>query len=221
MAGMFVVWVDFDGTIVEVRKRFCSIYKTIAAEIGFEALPDDVYWACLCKKLPGREILEKSGAGQFFEIFAKRRGVLLESRKYLDIDTPRPGMVSQLRKISARYSVYMLSQRDNHDNLLWQLERLGLSEIFSGIFTVAAFGDWETKADAIAAHNPPGSGGLILGDTPVDIFAGRKNGLVTCAITNGMCTTERIMEAKPDHLIHLPEDLSALLKLEDSVQTKD
>lgn len=52
----------------------------------------------------------------------------------------------------------------------------------------------------------PRRGGLngrevfVIGDTPLDVEAGRKNGYRTIAVGTGFCTMRELCAAKPDHL---------------------
>jgi len=46
---------------------------------------------------------------------------------------------------------------------------------------------------------------MIVGDTEVDIEAGRRAGVKTCAVLFGFGKEERVRAAKPDYLIDVPE----------------
>ena len=48
---------------------------------------------------------------------------------------------------------------------------------------------------------------LMVGDTEIDILSGRVHGLTTCAVTWGYGPAEKLAAAKPDFLIHAPEEL--------------
>ncbi len=47
----------------------------------------------------------------------------------------------------------------------------------------------------------PARAGIIVGDTEEEVEIGRELGLVTVAITDGMCSTTRLRKMKPDFLI--------------------
>jgi len=48
---------------------------------------------------------------------------------------------------------------------------------------------------------------LIIGDTEVDIEAGRRAGIKTCGVLFGFGRAEKVKAAEPDYLVNRPEDL--------------
>ena len=51
------------------------------------------------------------------------------------------------------------------------------------------------------------SGGVMVGDTPLDVDAGRFNGLTTVGVTYGWVTPERVRSSQPDRLVERPQEL--------------
>ncbi|MBS2033519.1 HAD family hydrolase [bacterium] len=51
------------------------------------------------------------------------------------------------------------------------------------------------------------SGGVMVGDTPLDVDAGQFNGLKTVGVTYGWVSPARVRQAGPDILVDRPEDL--------------
>jgi len=49
--------------------------------------------------------------------------------------------------------------------------------------------------------------GVMVGDTPLDIDAGRFNGLQTVGVTYGWVTPERVLAATPDRVVNQPDEL--------------
>lgn len=49
--------------------------------------------------------------------------------------------------------------------------------------------------------NNPARSGIIVGDTEEEVEIGRDLGMVTIAITDGMCSTSRLRKMKPDFMI--------------------
>jgi phosphoglycolate phosphatase-like HAD superfamily hydrolase len=50
-------------------------------------------------------------------------------------------------------------------------------------------------------------GGVMVGDTPLDVDAGQFNGLKTVGVTYGWVSPARVRQAGPDLLVDRPEDL--------------
>jgi phosphoglycolate phosphatase len=49
--------------------------------------------------------------------------------------------------------------------------------------------------------------GVMAGDTPLDVDAGKRNGLATVGVTYGWVSPERVKVAEPTRLVDRPEDL--------------
>jgi phosphoglycolate phosphatase-like HAD superfamily hydrolase len=58
----------------------------------------------------------------------------------------------------------------------------------------------------------PASEGIIVGDTEEEIEIGRDLGMVTIAITDGMCSTSRLRGMKPDFLIRELGQIPAIVR---------
>jgi len=53
---------------------------------------------------------------------------------------------------------------------------------------------------------------VYVGDTPIDVLAGRKAGVTTVATTRGFSSAERLRRAKPDFIIHNLRELLEIIK---------
>ncbi|MCZ6602761.1 MAG: HAD-IA family hydrolase [Planctomycetota bacterium] len=65
------------------------------------------------------------------------------------------------------------------------------------------------KAMISLGAKPPGV--ILVGDSPVDVTAGRQAGVRTCAVTYGLVEKEALREAGPNHLIDSITELPALI----------
>lgn len=54
--------------------------------------------------------------------------------------------------------------------------------------------------------------GVMVGDTPLDVEAGRHHGLQTVAVTYGWCAHDRVHGSSPDRVIHHPGDLEPAVR---------
>lgn len=53
---------------------------------------------------------------------------------------------------------------------------------------------------------------LIVGDMEVDVLAGKKAGIITCAVTYGVGRKEDILQAQPDYVINELIELKKIVK---------
>jgi len=56
------------------------------------------------------------------------------------------------------------------------------------------------------------SGGVMVGDTPLDVTSGEANGLLTVGVTYGWCAPQRVQQAAPERLVGSSLDLEAAIR---------
>ncbi len=52
---------------------------------------------------------------------------------------------------------------------------------------------------------------VIVGDSPHDIEAGRRAGLMTCGVTYGLTPRDALVAARPDHVLETMQDLASCI----------
>ena len=129
---------------------------------------------------------------------------------------PYPGIVDAVKKLSRHSKIYVITNKRIKPTLKL-LNKFGLTLFCSGILTpdIVSVTYPLGKSDMVAlalrlsgAEVP--SSALMVGDTEIDIEAGKSCGVATCGVTWGYGTPARLRAAKPDHLIGRPEELVAL-----------
>ena len=54
---------------------------------------------------------------------------------------------------------------------------------------------------------------IVVGDTPVDIIAGKKSGALTIGVLSGVATREMLEKEKPTAIVNWVGDIPALLRI--------
>lgn len=193
---MRTIWFDFDGTLVDVKARFYSVHKTICSRFSIKPLPETEYWKARCEGISTLEILKGISAENLFEQYIAERNKLIESPEFLGMDKVREGVKETLLNLKSKYQFNILTGRSSREALEWQLNHLSLAGFFYGIFVVSPYGDWQDKYNVLQMNSRPGD--IVIGDAPRDMIAGKKAGLKTIAILDGMATKERIEDTHPD-----------------------
>jgi phosphoglycolate phosphatase len=96
-----------------------------------------------------------------------------------------------------------------------QAEKLGVREHFDDVLAFQANDLAFSRTSKSARLKEylrarPARAGIIIGDTEEEISIGRDLGLVTVAITDGMCSTSRLRAMKPDFLVRALGEVSAI-----------
>jgi len=123
---MIKIILDFDGTIVNVWKRYYSIFKDgTNLNISFEK------YKSLKKELERDELIIKTFKNNvsedFLENYFKFKKRNLENKKYLELDSLilNPNLVKK-----NNFEITILTLRRNKENFLWQINKLALNPFF-------------------------------------------------------------------------------------------
>ncbi|MBF0398910.1 MAG: HAD hydrolase-like protein [Desulfobacterales bacterium] len=192
-----VIWLDFDGTILNVKKRYVSVYQKICNDIKIKPMEPNQYWECLCNGLSTKNILGNDCPEDIYAKFIQLRTTLIEAPDFLAMDNMRDGAFTTIKKLKAiGIILILLTGRDNRKNLLNQLSKLELKDNFHQIYNASPYGGWQAKAYVLKQFAQKED--MIFGDTPSDILAGIHSSIRTCALHGGMSTDSRLRKANPN-----------------------
>lgn len=131
------------------------------------------------------------------------------SDKWLDYASAPffPGIAENLQRWSEVAPLAIVST--THSDLIRQRMQLesGLDRFFK-YFTGGEDGSSAKREKVARTLRILGAdGGVMVGDTPLDVDAGQFNGLKTVGVTYGWVSPARVRQAGPDILVDRPEDL--------------
>lgn len=128
-----------------------------------------------------------------------------------------PEVAPCLRKIKqAEFHVFLATAKP-HIFARQILDHFCLSQFFTAVYGSELDGRFSDKGELIAHIleyenlNPKES--LIVGDRIHDIAGGKKNGIMTAAVSYGYGTQKEIASAKPDILFNAFSDVLSFLKI--------
>jgi phosphoglycolate phosphatase len=117
-----------------------------------------------------------------------------------------PGVVDNLKIWAAEFPLAIVSTT-LASMIRNRLHVEGLEDLFTH-YTGGEDGLSEKRAKVGQTLNALGvETGVMVGDTPLDIDAGRHNGLVTVGVTYGWVTPERVLAEHPDVVVDAPDQL--------------
>ncbi len=211
------MYIDLDGTLIDVRKRFYETYSCIMRVENQETLGYTDYLTLRLNHVPLKEILEKTRSQGIYGEFIRQRNQLFESMEMLDYDKLIPGVKDTLGELRKKHVLTMVTNRDKQENLFKQLEWFGLRTYFVEIMVGSQFGGWEAKQKLISSSGEPPIYSMIVGDTEADIKAGKNLGIKTCGVLTGMRARKLLVEEEPDYLIKDFNKIFDVLETEDGV----
>ena len=208
---MNTIWFDFDGTLVDVSKRYSTVHEIICEKLGVTPLPKEQYWKLRCEGKTTKEILQFINAEQYYNTYIEYRNEVIESLEFLEMDLLRRNVQETLVMLRDKYKLKIISGRALKTNLVEQLKQLHLYDFFLEIYTTSPFGGWKEKEVVLRKYAEAGD--YIVGDHPIDIIAGKNAGLKTISVLGGMSTSIKLNEVMPEYQIKEIGEISKILHI--------
>jgi phosphoglycolate phosphatase-like HAD superfamily hydrolase len=208
------LWFDFDGTLVDVREKYLTLYRSFCHQHGAEKpLSDDTFWQL---KRDGRSNTELAAKSGLCTAVAGKFSAFVEANVELDVSLRRDRLFAQttevLRELSKVHSCRLISMRRDYKSLLRQVEWLDIRDCFEQVLEVdrGASTDFTPKAEAIRRLGETGRA-LIIGDSEMEIRTARQLKISSCSIATGIRSRERLMALSPDYFIEALPDIFSVV----------
>jgi len=206
------IFFDLDGTLIDASKRHHKVYIDVIAKLGGVPLSRDAYWELKRSKADWETILPNSSVSidkreQFLQEFISR----IESIEYLREDSIFPGAINRIEELKRNNTCYLVSLRRNHENLVAELEWLGLAAHFTKILSGHSESDGSDVKAAIIQQELGGDEGVIIGDTEADILTGRELSMKTIAVCSGIRSEDYLEHLNPDYIVPSIADIGGLI----------
>lgn len=206
------IFFDLDGTLIDVSLRNYKVYSEVTRKFGGKPLERSIYWNLKRKKTKWPELLPMSKLPiNIEEDYLSQFISKIEAPEYLKLDTLFPDTISVLRSLSAQYECYLVSLRRNEQNLLRELDDLGVRKYFVQILSGHSETDGYDKKIEIIGEVLKGALGVIIGDTEADVIAGKTLGIKTIALSSGIREEKFLAALKPDYLVAEIKNVAELL----------
>lgn len=209
------IFVDFDGTLVDIAPRHCQLYENCVKALDGAPLNKEEYWEMKRANVSWDKLLSLSGLNvdkkeEYLKLFIDQ----IESREKLSIDklfTDSLRTLGQLRLNGNK--LYLLSLRRHADALDWQIEHLGVRHFFERILSGHSDtkeGTLLKKADIVRQTVDNPSEVVIIGDTEADIAAAQQLDATSIALMSGIRNKEFLSVLRPNYLVEGIGDINKI-----------
>lgn len=207
------IFIDLDGPILNNLPRLYHIYFDLILSLGFKPLAKYDYWRLKRDRVKEEVILNKSGCfeKQIIQFYINRRFKDIEKRECLSLNELTVYCYESLKFLSKQGVLVLLTTRKSKRNLMWELRQKKLLEYFKKILcgfdnTVSP---WQVKLDLINKYiGCVNKSDIIIGDTEAEILCGKKLGIYSIGIVNGIRNFEQLSLLKPDRIVRNLTDIA-------------
>ena len=212
MESIDLIIFDLDGTLIDSRRDIANAVNFTLKEVGFREKNIAEISSYIGR---GVEDLIRKSLGESQDILFKKAKALFEEyyRKHsTDNSALYPGVGEVLEYFKRKRKIIITNR--NYEFAKLTLKAKGIYNYFEDIIggdDTACMKPSSCPFDK-AIHRLDIDKGktIIVGDMEIDILAGKRAGIITCAVAYGIGKIEDILKAKPDYVI---DNLSKLKEI--------
>jgi len=208
------ILIDLDGTILSTREAYIEAAKTAFTATGQET-PDASVALEIPKRIEQKQQISdivKVEPLKFMNIYLKTFYAIAPSKTM-----PAPNAADALKKLSEKAKIALITMRRvPKQAILSELRQFGLDSYFE--YVVTALDTQEPKPSpealiqAVRALDVQMCECVIVGDSVVDVRAGKAAGAKTVAVLSGLYSLAELEKAHPDFIVANIEELPKIIK---------
>jgi pyrophosphatase PpaX len=206
-AGFDPVIFDLDGTVVDTVELIAESFRYATRTVLDETLPDELILAGVGQPLMAQmRDLSAEHAQQLYDVYRE-----YNHRRHDELIRGYDGVAEVLDGLRAAGKRLGIVTSKSADTTQMAFRAVGLREHFGVVVT--ASDTTEHKPSPVPLRlclerfGAPAEGALYVGDSPVDITAGRAAGMATAAVAWGVFGPEALLAAGPDYWLDAPVEL--------------
>lgn len=187
------IFLDFDGPVLDGKNRHYRCYRDILQKYGGNPIGLEQYWEMKRNRVNRRKLLKLSNFAGSYEDYMDEWMKRIEEKEYLQFDQLWPDAVTAIEKLRKQAKhLYLVTMRQNQENLIWQLEQLQIAKLFEKVIC-GTLDSRQTKYELI--KDILFQKALFIGDTEVDIETAKLCGSDFKGVLNGI-RNEQVFQGK-------------------------
>jgi phosphoglycolate phosphatase-like HAD superfamily hydrolase len=206
---MSTIFIDLDGTIVDVRERHYAVYSHACSKAGVTPLGAADYWR---KRRLGASTfaLHSLDEDQVREAFQEAWLSSIEQPQYLARDRPFRGSLRAMGQlVDAGHKLVLVTLRHSRPALMAQLNSLGLSAWFGGV--VSPLNGADVDKSVLIARAGYLEADVVVGDSEADARAGASLGIASVCVATGVRSGAYLRRLSPTAVIGSLRELTPSL----------
>lgn len=167
-----IAFVDLDGTLINVQERLYRLFVKLA---NVPEVPFEEYWRLKNQGFLQHDMLKRVGFPEDkIDEFRHNWLFEIEKKEWLSYDFKQPGVEGFLQKLSEQFRLALWTNRQSKENVLWELERLGLIQWFPQILITERKCTKKELLDSVKKNTVEC---IVIGDTVEDKIAAEECGI--------------------------------------------
>lgn len=204
------VFLDVDGVVLDPWPRYLKLHEDLLEQLGGEGPVGEDFMRLKRERAPLAELTGLPSAAA--KEYLKRWKQLIEAPAYLALDRYLPQAATAVRLVAARYKVVLMALRRKPAALREQLKDMDFPSVAQVLAASPGARPVEAKTRMIQSSPLFSRNAVCVGDTEVDIRAGKELGLTTIAVRGGLRTDRLLAQESPDLAIDGIAELPAVLR---------
>ncbi len=206
---------DLDGTILDVRNAYLEAARKAFSAIGARAVNIVLVTEIpkrLEQDLPIDDLLEGINVEEFLDVYLKS---YYESTA--EKAKPMPHILETLTKLHQKAKLALITRRNiAQEDLRKELSMFGLNDFFQYLATASDAEKPKPSPEALIRCSReievPPSDCIIVGDSVVDIRAGKNADIRTVAVLSGIFSREDLERENPDLILESVNELPVFIE---------
>jgi len=210
-----IIFLDLDETLIDTSNRHYHVYLDILKALNLgNPLDKEEFWKLKRKGIPTIEILNETDhtiLKEFLKLWINN----IEKKEYLSWDkvfSETPCLLSELDK----ENLILLTMRNNRENLLWELKKLGFDDSFKAVLSCSPLKNKDKTGPILKYIQDENlsldKNSVIMGDSEIDIITGKKLNITTMAVSYGIRSEEILKFLHPDYCLKDMNEIIETLK---------
>jgi HAD superfamily hydrolase (TIGR01549 family) len=216
---------DLDGTLINSIGAYFKIIEVVFDRIGLpRPSSSEVFAAMSANKFNLENLIPKEFKTKQDQIVLKAYAIIAEIypeifRREVELIPGTAEMLQNLSFSGTKIGIVTSTQRKYIMEKLYPLKASGVGELFDAIITIDDAPNTKPAPDPIIAClqklEISAQTGAYIGDSHVDILAGKAAGVKTIAVLTGVDNYEALKKHEPDSIIESVAELKNVIHLDD------
>jgi HAD superfamily hydrolase (TIGR01509 family) len=198
------ILIDLDGTILDSRGAYIEAAKNAFEALGRKTVPSKTVMELpkrLEQDLPVGSLLAGLDQSKFLQVYLKQF-----YKAAAEKTEPFPNIEDTLKRLSAKAGLALTTRRSVPAKDIFRvLEKFGLAKYFQKVITSLDTQhpkpDPEALMKCLQHLGAKADDCIVVGDSVVDIRAGKNAGMRTVAVLSGIFRRKELEKEKPDLIL--------------------